>query len=239
MDEREVVKGKTKVTTIILAAGRGTRMKLGKNKMFYKLRKPILGHTLAVFENHPEISNIIIVANKNEITMCQEFVDRYEFLKVSNIVAGGENRQESSYNGVRHCDQDTDIIMIHDGARPFTAQETISRAIADVKVYGVSVVGVPVKDTIKESDGDFVRDTLDRSRLWQAQTPQTFRAGIIREVHDRARVDRLVCTDDSSLAERFGYPVKLTLGTYDNIKITTPDDLLLAEKVFERAIYND
>jgi len=226
------------ITVVILAAGSATRMKLGKNKMFYELRKPILGHTLEIFEKHSKISNIIIVANNNEIEICQKFVGEYSFSKVSNIVSGGGTRQESCYNGVKHCDNDTDMIMIHDGARPFTASDTISRTITDAKNYGVSVVGVPAKDTIKESDGEFVSKTLDRGKLWQVQTPQTFKSDIIRIAHDKAKLDNFVGTDDTSLAERLGYDVKLTLGTYDNIKITTPDDLVLAEKILDKKRYN-
>ena len=228
-----------KITAIILAAGRGKRMKLGKNKMFYELRKPILGHTLEIFQKHPECDNIIIVSNKSEMEICQDFVCKHNFSKVSNIITGGEIRQESCYNGIKHCDKDTDIIMIQDGARPFTTPDTISRTIADTKNYGVSVVGVPAKDTIKESDNEFVVKTLDRSRLWQVQTPQTFKADIIRMAHEKAKLDNYVGTDDTSLVERLGYKVKLTLGTYDNIKITTPDDLLLADKILEKNRYYD
>jgi 2-C-methyl-D-erythritol 4-phosphate cytidylyltransferase len=223
-----------KTTAIILAAGSGTRMKLGHNKMFYELRKPILSHTIEAFEKNPEVTDIVLVANESEIDVVENLVKKHGFTKVKSIVIGGTTRQESCYNGVMHV-KDADIIMIQDGARPFVTQDVISNSIHDAVKYGVSVVGVPSKDTIKLArDIDFVDKTLDRTKLWIIQTPQTFKAEIIRIAHEKAKIESYQGTDDTSLAERLGYDVKLTMGHYDNIKITTPDDLIVAEKILEK-----
>ncbi len=220
-------------TAVILAAGKGTRMKLGQNKMFYKLRKPILIHTIEAFDKNEDIDEIIIVANENELHLVEELVKENGFKKVSSVIAGGSVRQESSYNGVMHA-QEAKIIILHDGARPFIRQDVISNSIKDALEHGASVVGVPSKDTIKISKKDnFVKLTPDRSRIWIVQTPQTFMVGIILGAHKKARLDKFVGTDDSSLVERLGYKVKLTIGHYDNIKLTTPDDLKIAEKLIK------
>lgn len=221
------------VTAIILAAGKGTRMKGDSNKVFLKLKKPILGHTIHAFEKNEQITDIIIVANESEIETVENIVTTHNFSKVTKIVNGGDTRQESCYNGVYACG-DCDIIIIHDGARPFVRQDTINESIKDSDEHGVSVVGVPTKDTIKVIDKDsFVSKTLDRSKLWSVQTPQTFKAEIIRKAHEKALDDGFIGTDDTSLVERLGYKVKLTMSHYDNIKITTPDDLFMAEKILK------
>jgi 2-C-methyl-D-erythritol 4-phosphate cytidylyltransferase len=221
-----------KVTTIILAAGKGTRMNAQKNKVFLKLKKPILAHTIEAFEKNEQITEIIVVSNEDETEQVMQVIDEHHFHKVSKIISGGETRQESCYNGVVSCDN-SDIILIHDGARPFVRQETISQSIFDAQINGISVVGVPVKDTIKVESGGFVETTLDRTKLWAVQTPQAFQAEIIKKSHEKALIDDFIGTDDTSLAERLGYKVKLTLGHYDNIKITTPDDLFMAEKILK------
>lgn len=223
-----------KTIAIILAAGKGTRMKLGYNKLFYKLRKPILTHTIKAFENHRDINQIILVANKNEIKIVTNLVKKERFTKINQIIGGGETRQDSAYNGVMAI-KNSDIIMIHDGARPFITKDVISNLISHTQKYGISVVGVPAKDTIKlAKKTGFVDKTLDRSKLWLIQTPQSFNADLAKKVFQKAKKKNIIGTDDVSLAETLGYKVKLTLGHYDNIKITTPDDLLMAEKILER-----
>jgi len=219
-----------KTSVIILAAGKGTRMNASTNKVFLKLRRPILAHTISAFEKNENVDNIILVINKNDSEEVERIVEESKFNKVKKIVNGGETRQESCYNGVYTCD-DSEIILIHDGARPFIRQETINSVIKDAQEHGVSVVGAPVKDTIKLAEDGFVKETMDRSKLWAVQTPQAFQGDIIKKAHEKALDDKFLGTDDTSLAERIGYKVKLTKGHYDNIKITTPDDLILAEKI--------
>lgn len=218
-----------KTTAVILAAGEAKRMMADKNKLFLELRKPILIHTLEAFERNNKIDAIILVVNEKDKRGCEELLKHYPFKKLGKIVTGGKIRQESSYNGVFAANGD--IILIHDCARPFVSQECITNSINDVVKYGISVVAVPAKDTIKLGNGGFVKKTLDRSNLWIIQTPQTFKSEIIKEAHKKAREEGFMSTDDTSLAERLGYKVKITLGHYDNIKITTPDDLILAEKI--------
>lgn len=224
----------TKVSVIILAAGKGTRMKLGYNKLFYKLRKPILSHTIKAFEKHTSIDQIILVIDKNEIKMVKNLIKKEGFTKINQIICGGKTRQDSAYNGIM-ATKNSDIIMIHDGARPFINSDLISKIIIDTKKYGISVAGVPAKDTIKLANKNgFVNKTLERSKLWIIQTPQSFNTDLAKKVFQKAKEKNIIGTDDVSLAEALGYKVKMTLGHYDNIKITTPDDLLMAEKILEK-----
>lgn len=220
-----------KTTAIILAAGQGKRLGLGHNKMFYEFAKPLLAYTIHPFEAHPDIDEILVVANQNEVEAIQKLIQKFQFSKVKVVLEGGKTRQDSCYNGVQACEE-SGIIMIHDGARPFVTHEIISQSLKDALEFGASVVGVPVKDTTKLAMADgFVSQTLERDKLWQIQTPQTFRSALIREGHTQAKADGFKGTDDASLIERLGHRVKLTMGSYDNIKITTREDLILAEKI--------
>ena len=164
-----------KITAIILAAGKGERMKIGYNKIFCKIKKPIITHTIEAFENNKHISNIIVAANKNEIGLIKKLIAKYNFKKITTVIAGGKTRQESCYNAVMSIKK-TGIVLIHDGARPFINQNIITESIKNAKKYGVCVVGVPVKDTIKlVKNNNFVDKTLDRSKLYSIQTPQVFK----------------------------------------------------------------
>ncbi|MDY0270255.1 2-C-methyl-D-erythritol 4-phosphate cytidylyltransferase [Trichloromonas sp.] len=220
-----------KVYALLPAAGLGRRMGASLNKQYLALAdRPILAHTLALFEGHPRVDGIYVVSPEDEIPFCrQEVIERYGFAKVLGLVAGGAERQDSVRNGLRACAAEAeDIVLIHDGVRPLCPPACIDRAIDAACRIGACVVGVPVKDTIKEVDGGLVRGTPERRRLWQAQTPQAFRYGLIRDAHERALAEGWVGTDDASLVERLGRPVAMVAGDYRNIKITTPEDLLLA-----------
>jgi len=225
-----------KVYAIILAAGQARRMKANKNKMFLQLKKPILAHTLKMFENCDKVDEIILVANEIEIKNAEKIVEEHGFSKVAGYVVGGSERQRSSYNGVFSLNAaDDDIVIIHDGARPFIREETILGSIKDASKFGASVVGVPAKNTIKTVNNEhIIESTLKRDNLWVIQTPQTFRFSIIKKAHEKAKEEKFLGTDDSVLAERLGIKVKLTRGHYDNIKITTPDDLILAENILRK-----
>jgi 2-C-methyl-D-erythritol 4-phosphate cytidylyltransferase len=158
-----------------------------------------------------------------------EIIEKYKFQKVSKIVPGGKRRQESVKNGIDALPKDTDIVAIHDGVRPLVTRTMIEDSIQSAIQYGAVVLAVPVKETIKMSDPDgTVLRTLDREFLWQIQTPQTFQVNVIREAHARAAEDGFVGTDDASLVERLGVKVHILPGAYTNIKITTPEDLVLA-----------
>lgn len=224
------------VSAIIAAAGMSNRMKSKINKQFiYVNNKPILAHTLEKFERCRYIDEIIVVARENEINYCKkEIVKRYKFHKVTKIVRGGKERQDSVYNGILALDRKTDIVLSHDGARPFVKIKNIIDSIEGAAEYGACVVGTPVKDTIKVVGCDqSISNTPRRDILWAAQTPQSFKKEIIMEAYRRAIEDNFIGTDDSVLVERLGIDVKMIMGSYENIKITTPEDIIIAESILK------
>lgn len=220
-----------KVYVLVPAAGLGRRMGASLNKQYLTLAdRPILAHTLALFDGHPRVDGIYVISPADEVPFCRrEVVERYGFVKVLGLVAGGAERQDSVRNGLRACAAEAeDVVLIHDGVRPLCPPGCIDAAIDTASRVGACVVGVPVKDTIKEVEGGMIQGTPQRQRLWQAQTPQAFRFGLIRDAHERALAEGWLGTDDASLVERLGLPVAMVAGDYRNIKITTPEDLLLA-----------
>lgn len=224
------------VSAIIVAAGKGSRMAAAKNKVYLNLRgMPVLYYTIKVFQNIPEIREIVVVASKGEIEYCREnIVERYSFNKVKKIVEGGDERQESVYNGLMAIDEKAKIVAIHDGARPLIDGKIIINAIKDAFIYKAVGVAVPVKDTIKIADeNNIVVNTPDRKSLWAIQTPQIFERELIITAHEKAIQDRFTGTDDTVLVERLGYKVRLVEGDYKNIKITTPEDLIIAEALLK------
>lgn len=223
-----------KVTAIILAAGKGKRMLHSLPKHFIRLEdKPVLAYTLDAFEKCPDVNQVLVVSRSGEEEYClKEVVEKYGYKKVLKIVIGGERRQDSVYSGIKELDEDTDIVIVHDGVRPFVSQKILSETIKLAMFADGVVTAVPVKDTIKEVGADkTIRSTPDRSSLWYAQTPQVFKKRILEEAFIMAYGDRVTVTDESSLVERLGYKVKIVEGPPDNIKITTKEDLLLAELI--------
>jgi len=225
---------KPRAFALIPAAGMGKRMGASMNKQYLQLGgKPIVARTLQVFQDSPLISGIILVIPEDEIPYCRrEVVEKYQLTKVWDVVPGGSERQHSVMNGLRalqnHASVD-DIILIHDGVRPFIDEPILQQSI-NLASSGVgALVAVQTKDTIKVVRDDVVISTPERSTLWQAQTPQSFRYEQILQAHQQAVQDNFVGTDDCSLFERSGDPVKIITGSYRNIKITTPEDLVLAE----------
>jgi 2-C-methyl-D-erythritol 4-phosphate cytidylyltransferase len=222
------------VRVLIPAAGAGRRMGAGTNKQYLELAgRPILARTLDLFEQHPLIDSIIIIASSAELTYCQEeIVARGNYCKVTAVVAGGAERQDSVYAGLKACNAaDDDLILIHDGARPLISVELVNRVIESVQQHGACLAAVPVKDTIKVVEDGCVVDTPDRATLWLAQTPQAFRYDLIRSAYDRALKAGVRATDDAQLAEWAGYTVRVVQGDYRNLKITTPEDLSVAERL--------
>ena len=220
-----------KADAVIVSAGKGLRFMEGKKKQFHSLGgKPILAHTLAKFETCPLIRSILLVVGQEDMDYClKEIIEQYKFQKVSQIVPGGKRRQESVKNGIDALPKDADVVAIHDGVRPFVTKAMIEDTIHSAERVGAVVLAMPVKDTIKVSNPDgTVLKTLDRESLWQIQTPQTFRVSVIKEAYYRAAEDGFVGTDDASLVERLGVKVHILPGSYTNIKITTPEDLFLA-----------
>lgn len=226
-------KDNQKVIAIILAAGMGSRMGLGYNKIFFNFAKPLICYTIEAFENNSNIDEIIIVSAKNEQKMFVNILNKKKYKKISKIVEGGETRQDSSRIGVENSD--SDFVIVHDGARPFITQEIISDSIQNAKEFGSAIVAVPCKDTVKlAKENEIIKKTVDRSKLWMAQTPQTFQSDIILKAHQDAKENNFIGTDEASLIERVGGEVKLVMGSYDNIKVTTEEDLLLAQLIIDK-----
>lgn len=214
----------TKASALIPAAGAGERLGKGINKVFVEVAgKPVLAHTLSVFEACEAVDEVIIVTGEQDIEAAGELVGRFGFAKVKHIVAGGAQRQDSVRNGLARCSRD--IIVIHDAARPMVNCEMIDQSIQKAEEMGACIAAVPVIDTIKSAEDDVVRSTVDRSSLYSVQTPQTFRAELIRRAYDQAYADGFYATDDAALVEHLGENVAIVQGSYENIKITTPADL--------------
>lgn len=216
---------------IIPAAGTGSRMQAGVNKQYLLLAgRPILAHTLAIFVAHPRIDRICIVVPADEVDYCRaEIVERYGLGKVSAIIAGGHTRQDSVGNGLLGCDAAIDdLIVVHDGARPLLDAAELDALLDAATVTGAATLGVPVKDTIKQVQDGVIVATPERSSLWQVQTPQAFRYELVLAAHRQARIDNFAATDDAMLVERLHHPVTMVAGSYRNIKITTPEDLSIA-----------
>ena len=222
----------SKVCTLIPAAGKGQRMAHALKKPYLKLaKKPILTHTIQRFEQNTAVDAIFVIVDKTDFNECRKTVlDPYPFTKVQQLVAGGETRQLSVYNGVRALSADVDFVIVHDGVRPFVTDETIFACLAAADECGAAVAAVPVKDTIKIADADcFITQTPARERLWAVQTPQVFRKSLLEEAHQIAEARQLTATDDAALVEQLGFPVKVVMGSDANLKITTPVDLRVAE----------
>ncbi len=230
-------------TAIVLAAGQGKRMQSKIQKQYLLLAdKPVLYYSLKAFEDS-FIDHIILVVGKGEEEYCRkEIVEKYGFAKISAIVEGGRERYHSVANGIKAISVPTDYVFVHDGARPFITTEILERALKQVKVTDACVVGMPVKDTVKISDEDgFVEMTPPRARVWQVQTPQVFSYQVIASAYNKLieQEQQLVeqgvfVTDDAMVVEYFEKKkVKLVEGSYQNIKITTPEDLNVAESFLQ------
>ncbi len=226
-----------KLTALIPAAGQGKRMKSKLSKQFILLQgMPIIAHTLKVFQAALEIDDIVLICPPGEEESYQkEIICNYEITKPTVIVSGGQERQESVYYGLLKVTGESTHVIIHDGARPLVTADLISRVAEEVKIKDAVVVGVPVKDTIKRTDaGGYIIDTLQRERLWHIQTPQAFALNLIKQAHEQAKAVGFYGTDDAALVERIGFPVKIIPGSYENIKITSPEDILVAEMILCR-----
>ena len=218
---------------VIVAAGTGSRMNMGINKQFIKLKgKEIIAYTIEKFYNNSNIEDIVVVVKEDESEFFKtEILDKYNFKNVK-IAYGGKERQDSVYNGLKLLDEKCDVVLIHDGARPFVSDKIIDKSIEEAKEHKAIVVGVPVKDTIKVIDNDKnIVDTPNRSVLWAVQTPQTFDYNILIDAYKDAFKNKFYGTDDAMLVERIGYKVKMLEGSYNNIKITTQEDLNIGSQI--------
>ena len=229
-------------TAIVLAAGQGKRMGTKVQKQYLEIEsKPVLYYSLYAFEQSPIIDDIILVVGEGQAEYCQsEIVAKYGIRKVKNIVQGGAERYHSVWNGLQEVEGDG-YVFIHDGARPFITEEILNRAYKDVQKCKACVIGMPVKDTIKLADTEgFVDETPERSLLWMIQTPQVFECSLVKEAYALLmQQNHIQVTDDAMVVEQMlGHKVKLTMGSYENIKITTPEDLDVAE-VFVKKLQNN
>ncbi|MBX2990484.1 MAG: 2-C-methyl-D-erythritol 4-phosphate cytidylyltransferase [Bacteroidetes bacterium] len=219
-----------RVGVVIPAGGSGRRMGSDIPKQFMLLAgKPVLYHSVRVFDFHPLIDEIVVVVPDNQVMVAERLVTNARFKKVSHVVVGGTERQFSVRNGLLAFVEEPDIVLVHDAVRPLVSRDVITNVIDASRKYKAAVVGVPVKDTIKVETDGFYKKTLDRSRLWAVQTPQGFRYKILMRAHLAAQRNAFLGTDESSLVERLKIPVKVVPGDPDNIKITTKGDLKFAE----------
>ncbi len=217
------------VSAIIACAGNSARMN-GVNKQLWELDCiPVCIRSMLAFEGIEQVSEIIISAREQDIPVIEKFAENYNITKFKCAVKGGETRQQSVFSAFMHTDKSTRFIAVHDGARPLVDPEHIKKCIKDASVFGGAVLGVPVKDTVKLVDGGMIADTLDRRKLYSIQTPQIVRRDIYVKGINFARDNELDFTDDCQLAEAVGAKINLTLSDYRNIKITTPEDLAVAE----------
>ena len=224
-----------RIGAIVVAAGQSSRMR-GVDKIFYPLGgMPIVWHSLSTLLSHPSISQTVLVTAKENVRRADELVAPYAPDGEISVCEGGERRQDSVLRGLERLGN-CDMVLVHDGARPFITDEVLDRGIAAALEKGAAVAAVPVKDTIKQSDdSDVVERTLPRDRLWAVQTPQIFDASLLREAHEKVHE---TVTDDSSMVEAIGHPVIVFQGSYFNIKVTTPEDLTIARAIIRENAAN-
>lgn len=229
-----------KITAIVLAAGSGSRMKSKTKKQFMEIKgKPVIWYSLFEFEKS-RVDEIILITGKEDIDYCKkEIVEKYNLKKIKNVVAGGSERYESVYNGLKEVTGN--IVLIHDGARPLINNEIIERSIEGTIKSDACVVGVPVKDTIKRANKEgYIIDTPNRSELWITQTPQSFKTDLVKMAYKKMKEElekgnkTLNITDDAMVVEEFTTnQVRFVQGDYKNIKVTTPEDIDIAELFIE------
>ncbi|WP_238884295.1 2-C-methyl-D-erythritol 4-phosphate cytidylyltransferase [Clostridium sp. YIM B02551] len=222
-----------KVVAVIVAGGKGKRMSADISKQFIELKgRPILYYTLEKFLENKNIDKVVLVLPEDEIEYCRENILYKYNLNVWKIVSGGKERSDSVYYGLKSIEGDAEIVLIHDGARPFVSNEIIENGIKYAKLYGAAACGVTPKDTIKViGENGFSKETPDRNTLFAVQTPQSFKHNLILKAHESVREKGTVVTDDTMVAELYGEKVFLYHGDYNNIKITTPEDLIIAENL--------
>ena len=222
-----------RAVAIIPAAGAGRRMGSAVEKQFLHLRGiPILVHTLRVFDKSPEIDGIVlVVAPQQRLALESEVLGTYPCEKLLRVVDGGPERQDSVANGLRATPPECDLVVVHDGVRPLVSIELLEAVVKVAHHYGAAIAAIPAGDTVKQAESKKVVATLERETIWLAQTPQVFRANLLRQAYEKAARDQVIVTDDAALVERIGAPVYLVHGSPENIKVTTPFDLVLAEAI--------
>lgn len=219
------------VSAVVLAAGRGLRFRTKIQKPLIEINaKPLIIYCLNTLSRYPDIKDIILVVNLENFKDIVNKIRQYRIRKIKDVILGGQRRQDSVMNGLAVISPKTDLVLIHDGVRPFIERADVSSLIQQSKRYGVAILGVPVKATIKSIREKFiVEKTLNRNNLWEIQTPQVFQKDLVLKAYKKFG-NRQV-TDDASLVEKLGVKVRIIRGSYFNIKITTSEDLIIAEAI--------
>ena len=223
-----------KVGAIIPAAGRGKRIGASVPKQFLEIQgKPLLHHTLTVFASCKLIDYVVLVMPRADVDeMGEDWLNKYEIVR--EVVVGGEQRQDSVYNGFSSLEEGTDIVVVHDGVRPFTTPQMITATVEAAQQHGAAITAIPVSDTVKQAADGFVKQTVSRDGLWRVQTPQAFQYGLLQQAFKKAKKDSYYGTDEGSLVEYLGERVKIVPGSELNIKITRKEDLVLGESLLSR-----
>lgn len=231
------------VTVIIPSAGIGKRFGQGKRKQYMSFEgRPLIVWVLDAFESHPRVRDIIPVVREDDLPAFDEILEAREYGKIRKPVMGGHERQDSVYNALKALESPAPLILVHDAVRPFLSQSLITRTIEATKGYDGAIAAVPPKDTIKQGVTDpssginMVERTIDRSVLWSVQTPQVFRSDVLLSAYDGAMKAGVYSTDDSALVERMGGRVAIVEGYYQNIKVTTPEDMAVADAILKRGL---
>ncbi|NLV22611.1 MAG: 2-C-methyl-D-erythritol 4-phosphate cytidylyltransferase [Syntrophomonadaceae bacterium] len=222
---------------VIAAAGQGSRMGIKTNKQFIMLNnKPVIAYSLDFFEKQETVDEIVVVTSAKELDYCRfEIIEKNKYQKVSAVLIGGQQRQDSVWTALQYLSEDTDFVAVHDGARPLLSADVLSRLLTAAEEWGAAIPGVPSRDTIKMVNKDsFVRQTLDRNVIYSIQTPQVFKFKELFTAYKYADEEGFYATDDAALFEKYIGQVKVVEGDYDNIKITTPLDLIIVQNLLTR-----
>ncbi|ANU26835.1 2-C-methyl-D-erythritol 4-phosphate cytidylyltransferase [Planococcus versutus] len=226
-------------TVVLPAAGSGKRMKADKNKLLLELfGKPIFLYTLEVFQQDPNCDAIWLAVKEQERDLIESYVKSYQLTKVQGYATGGTERQDS----VRACLEaipSCGVVLVHDAARPFIDTAVIANLVKTANTSGAAIAAVPVKDTIKKAEKGIISETIDRNQLWMIQTPQAFRYSLILKAAQAAYQDEFIGTDEAMLVERLHHPVAIVESTYENIKMTTPDDLIYGKAILESRLQEE
>lgn len=229
-----VVRPAHRTVAVVPAAGRGLRMGGAVPKQFLTLAGlPILIHSLRVLEQATAVNEIILTVPAADRAYClNEIVARYGFHKITKVVPGGEQRQDSVRHGLAELDQNADVVLIHDAVRPFLTTDMVARVVEAAAEHGAAIVAMPMRDTVKRVGADgFIESTVDRNHLWLAQTPQAFQRSLLQMAHRKAQLEKYHATDDAQLMEWLGHRVAIVEGSGENIKITRPEDLAMGEAI--------
>ena len=224
-----------KIAAILPSAGSGKRMGENIPKQFLKIQnKPIFVYTLEKFDSCALINEIVLVVRIEDVDVVKQLVKKWGIKKVTRVVAGGEERQDSVLNGLKALSEEIDVVVVHDAVRPFVSIKKIEEVVKIALEKDAAILAIPIKDTIKRGRDGYVEATLNRKLLWAVQTPQVFKVDLIKKAFEKAKEDGIYATDDSSLVERLGHPVYIVEGEEKNIKITSPEDLLIAETFVDK-----